>query len=161
MAWNEVKERIMENLFARPIDRWITGGIVMLLVAVGFIAGRWTALSNTVTPIVFQEAPGNTSSEASAEELNALALEKKPAARTNTSAPAASTASRQPTVKAETTSSTLHASGKFVASANGEKYYFPDCTEVKRIKEENKIWFDSENEARESGYEPSVCVQKR
>lgn len=45
--------------------------------------------------------------------------------------------------------------GKFVASKNGTKYYFPSCSGTNRIKEENKVWFVSEEEARENGYEPA------
>lgn len=159
MTWEMIKQRITDALIARRADRWITGGIAVLLVAFGFIAGRWTALSHTATPIVFQEAPGDQTSEASASDLNALVIEKKPEAQK------ASTASqpaspRQQAVQAATTSASQNL-GQFVASVNGEKYYFPDCSEVNRIKDENKVWFDSENEAKESGYEASVCVQKR
>lgn len=159
MFWKTVQERLTENLLARRTDRWITGGIAVLLLALGFIAGRWTTLSNTATPIVFQEAPGNQSSEASAKELNALVVEKKPSGQKETAT--SKSPSVQPTVKAEITSASSQNLGKFVASVNGEKYYFPDCSEVRRIKDENKIWFDSEDEAKESGYEASVCVQKR
>jgi len=42
--------------------------------------------------------------------------------------------------------------GKIVASQNGTKYYFTHCSGVKRIKEVNKIYFDSEPEAISAGY---------
>ena len=45
--------------------------------------------------------------------------------------------------------------GKFVASKNGTKYYLPSCSGANRIKEENRIWFVSEQEAESSGYEPA------
>jgi hypothetical protein len=45
--------------------------------------------------------------------------------------------------------------GKYVASKNGSKYYLPECSGVKRIKEENKIWFDTIKEAEKEGYEPA------
>lgn len=45
---------------------------------------------------------------------------------------------------------------KFVASKSGAKYYLPWCGGVSRIKEENKIWFASEAEAKKSGYTPAV-----
>lgn len=45
---------------------------------------------------------------------------------------------------------------RFVASVNGEKYYPAGCKAANRIKEENRIWFTSENEAREIGYTPSA-----
>lgn len=46
--------------------------------------------------------------------------------------------------------------GKYVASANGTKYYLPSCSGVSRIKEENKIWFESAEEAEAAGYAPAA-----
>ncbi|MBI1888440.1 MAG: hypothetical protein HYS15_00680 [Candidatus Spechtbacteria bacterium] len=45
--------------------------------------------------------------------------------------------------------------GLFVASKNSTKYYLPTCAGVKRIKEENKIWFNSKEEAEGLGYTPA------
>ena len=47
-------------------------------------------------------------------------------------------------------------SGSIVVSKNGTKYHFPWCSGAKRIKEENKIWFNNEQEAREAGYTPAA-----
>src|SRR3989344_2068473 len=47
-------------------------------------------------------------------------------------------------------------SGQFVASRNGSAYYLPSCSGVKQIKEENKIWFATAEEARLSGYRPAA-----
>ena len=44
---------------------------------------------------------------------------------------------------------------QFTASINGAKYYPVGCKSANRIKEENRIWFASEQEAREMGYTPS------
>jgi len=44
----------------------------------------------------------------------------------------------------------------FVASKNGTKYYLPECSGAKRIKEYNKIYFSSREEAEKAGYEPAV-----
>jgi hypothetical protein len=43
------------------------------------------------------------------------------------------------------------ASGKYLASKNGKKYYLPSCKGAKRIKEENKVWFTTLEEAQQSG----------
>lgn len=43
----------------------------------------------------------------------------------------------------------------FVASRNGTRYYIPTCSGAQRIKEENKIWFGTEAEARSAGYTPA------
>lgn len=45
--------------------------------------------------------------------------------------------------------------GLYVASKNGAKYHLPTCSGAKRIKEENKIWFNSKQEAEKAGYEPA------
>ncbi len=44
------------------------------------------------------------------------------------------------------------ASGKFVASKTGKKYYAEDSAQGKKIKAENRIEFASEKEAEEAGY---------
>lgn len=44
--------------------------------------------------------------------------------------------------------------GIFVASKNSNIYHKPDCQYAKRIKEENKIWFQSAKEAEKAGYKP-------
>lgn len=53
------------------------------------------------------------------------------------------------------------AKGLFVASRGGTKYYWPWCSWAERIKEENKVWFNSEAEARQAGYSPSVCIPQQ
>ena len=47
------------------------------------------------------------------------------------------------------------AQGNFVASRNGSSYHLPDCPGAKQIKEENKIWFQSEADAKAAGYKPA------
>ena len=47
--------------------------------------------------------------------------------------------------------------GVFVASKNSKIYHRPDCKYVKRIKEENKIWFQSAKEAEDRGYTLHNC----
>lgn len=45
--------------------------------------------------------------------------------------------------------------GKYVASKNGAKYYLPECSGAKRIKDENKVWFATIEEAKSSGRTPA------
>jgi len=47
---------------------------------------------------------------------------------------------------------------KFVGSVNSNLYHHPDCSSANRIKEANKIWFNSEEEAAQAGYSPSKCT---
>jgi len=42
-----------------------------------------------------------------------------------------------------------------VASKSGTKYYYPWCTGVNRIKEENKVWFNSIESAKGAGLTPA------
>ncbi len=49
--------------------------------------------------------------------------------------------------------------GMFVASKNSKIYHRPDCKYVNSIKEENKIWFQSAEEAQKAGYTAHNCVK--
>lgn len=44
----------------------------------------------------------------------------------------------------------------YMASKNGTKYYLPSCGSAKRIKEENRIWFATKEEAEAAGYGPAA-----
>lgn len=48
-----------------------------------------------------------------------------------------------------------------VASKNGKKYYWVWCSSAANIKTENRIWFKSEQEAKNAGYSPSVCIAQQ
>lgn len=45
--------------------------------------------------------------------------------------------------------------GRYVASKNGTVYHYPWCSGAQRIKEENKIWFQTKEEAEGRGYRPA------
>ena len=47
-------------------------------------------------------------------------------------------------------------SGKFVGSKNSNLYHFPWCPGALRIKEGNKIWFNSREAAETAGYSPAA-----
>lgn len=46
--------------------------------------------------------------------------------------------------------------GRYVASKNGKLYYRIGCGSSGRIKEENKVFFGSTQEAESAGFQPSV-----
>lgn len=46
--------------------------------------------------------------------------------------------------------------GFIVGSKTGKKYHFPWCSGAQRIKEENKIWFANEAEAKAAGFTPAA-----
>jgi DNA/RNA endonuclease YhcR with UshA esterase domain len=55
--------------------------------------------------------------------------------------------------KATSTKSTeVKTEGSFVASKSGSKYHLLTCPGAKQIKEENKIFFASQEEAEKAGY---------
>ena len=45
--------------------------------------------------------------------------------------------------------------GNYVASKTGTKYHLPWCSGAQTIKEENKIWFQTKEEAESRGYGPA------
>lgn len=45
--------------------------------------------------------------------------------------------------------------GGYVASKNGTRYYLPWCGGASRIKEENKVWFQTKEEAEARGLTPA------
>lgn len=46
--------------------------------------------------------------------------------------------------------------GKYVGSKSGSSYHFPWCPGALKIKEENKIWFQTKQEAESRGYKPAA-----
>jgi len=51
--------------------------------------------------------------------------------------------------------------GPFVASASSEKYHpSTGCSYADRIKEENRVYFQTAKEAEMAGYEASSCISK-
>jgi hypothetical protein len=48
------------------------------------------------------------------------------------------------------------ATGRFIASKNGTKYYLPECAGASRISEANKVWFASAAAASAAGYGPAA-----
>ncbi len=55
----------------------------------------------------------------------------------------------------KTVVATPAAAGKYVASKNGTKYYLATCSGAKRIKDENKVWFATAEDAQASGRTPA------
>lgn len=60
-----------------------------------------------------------------------------------------------PPAKQEKSGTATAETGKYVASKNGTKYYLPSCGTANRIKEENKIYFNTKEEAEAAGFGPS------
>ncbi len=99
--------------------------VIVFVALIAFGLGRLSAISEKKTPITI-------------ENLSAATVVTTPAL------PAG-----RPDFVASTTAKL------YVASKNGTKYHFPWCSGASTIKEENKIWFSSKEEAEKSGYTPA------
>jgi Na+-transporting methylmalonyl-CoA/oxaloacetate decarboxylase gamma subunit len=52
-------------------------------------------------------------------------------------------------------STAINEKSGYVASKSGTKYHLPWCGSAKKIKDENKIWFATKEEAEKAGYTPA------
>jgi len=129
-------------------DRLFTGILSGLMLLIGLSIGYWVSETKKASPIVF-EGEGALPQVLSDSDIAKL---------TTATQSTESTQNKITKTTSPTTQSTL--SDSFVAALTGTKYYFASCSEVKRIKEENRIFFSSEQEAIDAGYEASSCVLK-
>ena len=53
----------------------------------------------------------------------------------------------------------ISSQGKYVASRSGTAYHYPWCPGALKIKEENKVWFQTKEEAQAKGYKPAGNCQ--
>ncbi|MEO8637485.1 MAG: hypothetical protein ABI430_01125 [Candidatus Taylorbacteria bacterium] len=96
--------------------------------------------------------------------LNSETAVATPSPQPSPEAPASSpVASPQGVVNANLSAAVVSAipkavpqAGMLVGAKSGDKYHFPWCSGAQRIKEENKIWFASVEEARKAGYTPAA-----
>lgn len=110
--------------------------VIFLVGTASFGLGRISALDENREPVKINEIP-----------LSA-----------NVAALSSDTASNnEPLVLGQSVSEqiSLQAGGLLVGSKTSDKYHFPWCSGAKRIKEENKIYFNSIEEAKAAGYSPA------
>jgi hypothetical protein len=48
----------------------------------------------------------------------------------------------------------------FIGSKNSDKYHTPDCHWSEKIKEENRVCFETIEEAKEKGYQAAGCCSR-
>lgn len=108
---------------------FFTAIVIILVAFAGFGLGRLSALEGKKSPILIEK---NQSFSPASNEI--IPNEKLTSAKTIQNSSEKS----------------------FVAAKSGTRYYFPWCGGVSRIKEENKIWFASEAEARKAGFVPAA-----
>jgi len=49
--------------------------------------------------------------------------------------------------------------GKYLASKTGSVYHAPKCDWAKKIKENSRVWLNSDEEAKEKGYKKHSCLE--
>lgn len=108
-------------------DDVILAAVVVFVALIAFGLGRLSAVLDKKMPI-------------KVENISASLGEVEPTWRGSTSPASPSTSVVE---------------GLLVASKTGAKYHFPWCSGALRIKEENKVWFKSREEAEKAGYTPA------
>ena len=132
----------------------IVGGVLFIA---GWFTGRAMSPYYAAHPIVFDEkAEENVSAGGAVEDLVALQ-----AVGESTPQPAVAAAQTSMSEAKPTTSPALAEQKLFVASINSDLYHHRDCPSAKRIKEENQVWFASEEQAQAAGYSASKCTLER
>lgn len=99
--------------------------IIVLVAVIGFGLGRLSAIYDQKEPIRIEYGVNQTSIAKNA--LSGTNLEVSPPSEEKL----------------------------YVASKNSDKYHFPWCSGAKRIKESNKMWFSSKEEAEGMGFKPA------
>ena len=127
-----VAYNIPEILSSRKVRDGLLVGSVVLLGVVSFGLGRLSAAPG---------GPGVALCEA--PELQEASVLQAVVANPGTG---------QGSASSPTTRSTQ---GTYVASKSGSAYHFPWCSGAQRIKEENKVWFATKEEAEAAGYRPA------
>jgi len=136
----EIKDRVSnpEKSFKIRDDLFIVC-LIILVGTASFGLGKLSALEKKKTPITVLKTQ---------EALLASVI-----VGNETSAENNSSSSINLDTKSITTSI---AKGLVVASKSGTKYYYPWCSGVDRIKESNKVWFTSIEEAKSKGLTPAA-----
>lgn len=122
------------------------GAVLVLVASISFGIGKLISYDNKKEPVIV--APNSqTATAVLSDRSNAVANTDEKIVK-QTSEPI-----KTSTKIAPATSSPK--SGPIVASKNGKKYYLTTCSGANRIKDENKIYFSSAQEARKAGLTPS------
>lgn len=121
----------------------LTTSLIIVLVAFGsFGLGRLSRIEGSKTHLKIKEVGGVEANVGSISPVRRIAI--------GTSNKGAV---EQPS---EANKMVIPNEGFIVASKTGKKYHFPWCAGAQQIKEENKVWFTNEAEARAAGYSPAA-----
>ncbi|MDO8482280.1 MAG: hypothetical protein Q7S86_00480 [bacterium] len=126
-------------------SRYYTAAIIVLVGLSSFGLGRLSAIDDKREPVTIED---------SIEIVETAPPTAAVGGAPTQSASVVSSVKGQMSIVKSSDSTPLATGGKLVASRSGTKYYFPWCGS--NIAEKNKIWFNSEAEARAKGYEPAA-----
>lgn len=125
--------------FCKRLSGWIKteelflAATIVLVAAISFGLGRLSKIREEKTPITIENV--GTSTEITTNASNKNVTEKM----------------------LEQNFGNISQSQKiFVASKNGKKYYYAWCDSAQKIKESNRVWFFTKEEAEKAGYEPAA-----
>lgn len=130
-------EKFKGRLKASHRDLFLSA-LVFLISMASFGLGRLSAIWPAKEPIKIDEPAGNDEVDKTVPASNFI----KPRFQRD-----------DPSISSAQTISSSQ--GNFVASKNGSSYHLPSCPGALNIKEGNKIWFRTKEEAAAAGYKPA------
>lgn len=110
-----------------------TSLIIILVALGGFGLGRLSRIEEAKVPLRITES---ASLSASISSNNSKAV----------------SANNAGNIQTKSGTANISHEGFIVASKTGKKYHFPWCASAQTIKEENKVWFATVEEAQQAGY---------
>lgn len=127
-------------------DKWLLLSCLALTATFCFGLGLLAARENQPPkdPLWIEQLPP--------EELPGSISSSTPAAQVKGRAPTSSASTASPPTAKPAAAQT----GQYVASKTGTKYYLPSCATAKRIKDENKVWFATKQQAEAAGYQAAA-----
>lgn len=140
--------------YLRTFSRdWVLGGICALSASAGVGLGFLIAQENPkpgdslwIEQLPKEELPGSVgTSTGVVADIQGVASGKAGSGTDPATSTKESNAQNDP-------GQAVKATGTYVASKTGSKYYLPSCAGAKRIKDENKVWFATKTAAETAGY---------
>lgn len=124
----------------------------ILVAVISFEAGILKGQNWQSAPLVIEKPAGGQES--------CQADQNTPSQTQNSALEGQKQAQTAKTITAQNSSAAVGVNCAFVGSKNSDKYHLPNCQWAKRIKPENIVCFQNEEEARSKGYSPcSSCVK--
>ena len=121
----------VKKLFTSEGTDLFLGLLIFLVGIIGFGLGRLSIFWPQKEPVTIEHGEKN--------ELNPTETKTGPTTKTNIGG----------------TPNTMPAQGAYVASKAGTAYHLPWCPGALKIKMENKVWFETKEEAEGRGYKPA------